>query len=75
VQAGLLGGDLGAAGAEEGLDLVAVVHAVQARSESRDEGWAVSTPPSSDFSAPPAPGCMVLAVPDTGRVIAWDYRN
>jgi hypothetical protein len=51
-QAGLLGGDPGPAGAEEGFDLVTIVHAFQARPDRRTGWWAVSTPSSSIFSVP-----------------------
>jgi hypothetical protein len=44
LQSGLLGADLGAARAEEGFNLVTVVHVTQAR-PNRDTEWcAVSTP-------------------------------
>jgi hypothetical protein len=57
-KAGLLRCDLGAAGGEEGFDLVAVVHAFQARPDRGDEWWAVGTPSSSDFFVPVGSGSL-----------------
>jgi hypothetical protein len=66
-QPGLLGGQLGPPGAEEGLDLVAVVHGSEAKADSSDQGCTVSTPLSSDFSVRPTARSIVSAA--AGRAV------